>query len=235
MITQYLKEFFRPVRLLMIIRHFKQLRYYKKNNLKLGVYSTITNTKIGNHIRIGYNCNIKNSSLECHTYCNGNTNIRNAIIGKYTCIGSNVNICIAEHPTNLVSVHPAFYSNDKAFETFSDNNYFEEYEKIFIGNDVWIGSKSTIMNGVNIGDGAIIAYGAVVTKDVLPYSIVGGIPAKHLKFRFGEETINKLLEIKWWELNESFLRKHFKLFHNPDEFIKFYNLNQAHIESFRNI
>jgi acetyltransferase-like isoleucine patch superfamily enzyme len=160
--------------------------------------------------------------------------IKNSTIGKFTSIGSNVNICIGGHPTNLVSTHPAFYSNNKAFNTYSDDVYFDEYTKSEIGNDVWIGSNSTVMNNITIGDGAIIAYGAVVTKNVLPYSIVGGIPAKHIKFRFDEEIIIRLLEIKWWELSEDFLKQHFKLFHNPVDFIDFYDKNKAYIESFRN-
>jgi len=68
-----------------------------------------------------------------------------------------------------------------------------------IGNDVWIGYKATIMPGINIGDGAIIAANATVVKDVEPYSVVGGNPARELKRRFDEETIEKLLEIKWWD------------------------------------
>jgi acetyltransferase-like isoleucine patch superfamily enzyme len=95
-----------------------------------------------------------------------------------------VTIGISPHPTYFVSTHPTFYANNKGFETFADKMYFDEEVKTTnIGNDVWIGSKCTIMPGVKIGDGAIVGYGALVTKDVPAYSIVGGIPAKLIKFR----------------------------------------------------
>ena len=233
MIISYLKEFLRPVRLLMLYRHFKQTHRYKNNKLHLGYYSTLINVILDKNIFIGSNCNIRNSRFDSHSYCNAYCNIQNTSIGKYTSIGSNVNICIGGHPTDLVTTHPAFYSNNKAFETYSDATYFDEYKKSKIGNDVWIGSNSTILNSVTVGDGAIIAYGAIVTKDVPPYSIVGGIPAKHIKYRFKEETIKRLLEIKWWELKDSFLKQHFKLFHNPDEFIKYYDNNIPYVEQFR--
>jgi hypothetical protein len=134
----------------------------------------------------------------------------------------------------MVSTHPAFYSNNKAFGTYADKLYYDELDSVRIGNDVWIGSNSTIMSNVNIGDGAIVAYGAVVTKDVMPYSIVGGVPARHLKFRFEEYIVERLLEIRWWELNDSFLKQHFKRFHNPLDFINFYDAEKEFIEKFRN-
>jgi lipopolysaccharide transport system ATP-binding protein len=78
---------------------------------------------------------------------------------------------------------------------------------IIVGNDVWIGAKSTIMSGIKIGDGAIIAAGALVTKDVEPYSVVGGNPAKHLKYRFEEQQIKNLLDIAWWDWEESKIKE----------------------------
>jgi hypothetical protein len=87
---------------------------------------------------------------------------------------------------------------------------------IIIGNDVWIGAKSTIMSGVKIGHGAIVAAGAVVTKDVQPYSVVGGNPAKHIKFRFDEKQIEKLLEISWWDWEESKIKEEAMLLWSAD-------------------
>jgi len=87
---------------------------------------------------------------------------------------------------------------------------------IKIGNDVWVGMNATIMSGVTIGDGAVIANGSIVSKDVKPYEIVGGNPAKHIKFRFDEEIINNLLEIAWWNLNNELLEKYIPLMLNSD-------------------
>src|SRR5690606_29947135 len=92
-----------------------------------------------------------------------------------------------------------------------------------IGNDVWIGEDAIIMGGVKIGDGAIIAARAVVTKDVPPYSIYGGVPAKLIKYRFDNYIIKKLLAIKWWDLEESWIRENYYLFHDAEKFISNFN------------
>lgn len=89
-----------------------------------------------------------------------------------------------------------------------------------IGNDVWIDMNAIVMRGVKIGDGAVIAAGAVVTKDVAPYSIVGGNPAKLIKYRFTEEVIGKLLEIKWWDWDEEKIRRNSAIFYDTENFVK---------------
>jgi acetyltransferase-like isoleucine patch superfamily enzyme len=204
-------------------------------HVSIGLYTNLINVNLENKTFVGSDCSIIDTKLGSHSYINSNTKILSADIGKYTSIGSNVMIGVGQHPTNLVTTHPAFYSNNKAFETYSDKMYYEEFDKCIIGNDVWIGSNSTILNGVKIGDGAIIALGAVVTKDVQPYSIVGGIPAKVLKFRFNENIIDRLLQIRWWEFEEDFLRTKYKLLHNPNEFIDYYENNIDQLESMRKL
>ena len=84
----------------------------------------------------------------------------------------------------------------------------EKKISIEIGNDVWIGSRATILEGVNIGDGVVVAAGAVVTKDVPPYAIVGGVPARIIRYRFDEETIQNLLKMKWWEKDQEWIQNH---------------------------
>lgn len=122
------------------------------------------------------------------------------VIGKFCMIASDVTFIMngANHLTDAISTYPfAIFGN--GWENAMEGKTYPSKGDTIIGNDVWIGHKVTIMPGVNIGDGAIIATGAVVTKDVAPYSIVGGNPAKELKKRFPEEEINQLLEIKWWD------------------------------------
>ena len=133
---------------------------------------------------------------------------------------------IGKHPTDLASTHPAFYSTGKAFKTFADRNYFEEYENISIGHDVWIGSRTIIMGGVKIGNGAIVAAGAVVTKDVEPYSIVGGIPARHIKYRIQKDKIDLLEKTEWWNQNENWFRENFKLFHDVESLIQYFEKSE---------
>jgi len=134
------------------------------------------------------------------TYIN-NAKIHNATIGKFCSIANGVNIGIGIHPTNeFISTHPAFFSknNSGALVSFTNENLYTEFKHITIGNDVWIGLNAILLDGIKIGDGAIIAAGAVVTKDVEPYSIVGGIPAKHIKYRFTKERRETLLSFQWW-------------------------------------
>jgi acetyltransferase-like isoleucine patch superfamily enzyme len=159
---------------------------------------------------------VVNSFLGFGTYVSSYSKLFNCKIGRYCSIGQKVQVVFGNHPTKkMVSTHPAFYSmvTPTGF-TFADNNRFKEYtyidedEKYFaeIGNDVWIGYSALIMSGVHIGDGAIIAAGAVVTKDIPPYAIVGGVPAKVIKYRFDEEDRTYLLKLKWWNKDKDWIK-----------------------------
>jgi len=141
-------------------------------------------------------------------------------IGSF-CNISALNVIIAggNHPLSTVSTH-AFFFHDKY--GFAKNTSIDEYaknEKIHIGNDVWIGSNVSILPGVQIGDGAVIAAGAVVTKNVAPYAIVGGVPAKLIRYRFNLEIRHSLLEIKWWNWTDAKIQKHVPLMWSPTDLI----------------
>ena len=124
-------------------------------------------------------------------------------IGKFCSIAPNVNIGPIEHPLKYSSTYPM-----STFGFLPE----QEYLPVKIGNDVWIGINAVILKGVTIGDGAVIASGAVVTKDVLPYTIVGGVPAKIIRFRFSEEIISELLRIKWWNWNTEKIKRNKNFF-----------------------
>ena len=122
------------------------------------------------------------------------------IIGKFCMIASDVTFIMngANHLTDAISTYP-FAIFGHGWQHAMEGKTYPSKGDTIVGNDVWIGHKVTIMPGVQIGDGAIIATRSVVTKDVAPYSVVGGNPSKELKKRFSEEQIVKLLDIKWWD------------------------------------
>jgi acetyltransferase-like isoleucine patch superfamily enzyme len=139
--------------------------------------------------------------------------IYHAEIGNYSEIARNVRIGIGQHPTNLLSINSIFYRKKEAIrKDWVRPINFQEYKKTIIGNDVWIGADVVIMGGITIGDGAIVATRSVVTKDVPPYAIVAGVPAKVVKYRFDEEKIATLLKIKWWNLPDELIEEKIEAF-----------------------
>ncbi len=194
------------------------LRKNKSKNLMLGVENTFSNVEFGNYNYIGNDNNLSNVSIGDYSYINSSSKIQRADIGKFTCIGTNVTIGLGIHPTNLVSTHPTFYTNKKPYY-FSDDHLVEEYKPVVIGNDVWIGNNCLILDGVELGDGAVIASGCVVTKDVMPYTIVGGVPAKLIKNRFTEEQKDRLQQIKWWDWSIHRIKENKLLFRNLEAFL----------------
>lgn len=198
------------------------------NSCKFGKNVTIdSNVEFEGMNKVATGTVFLNSSLGYASYVSDHSFIKNTIVGRYTCIANEVMTVAGNHPIHSVSVHPAFYSKEQKLSyvnqtKFADFNYIIPEKKIsvIIGNDVWIGARATILEGVKIGDGAVVASGAVITKDVPPYAIVGGIPGKIIKYRFSKETIQKLLRIKWWDKEKAWIRQHADEFDNVNKFIE---------------
>lgn len=225
-ISKILSIIARPHLAILHYKRYKLLKRFRTNNLKVGFDVSVVNSKVGDNIFLGNQVKLYETNIGSNSYVNTNTKIIYTDIGKFCSIGSDVEIGMGIHPTDLVSSHPAFYSNNKAFETFADKVHFKEYDRIVIENDVWIGTKVIIMGGVKIGTGAIVAAGAVVTKDVKPYEIVGGVPAKHIKFRIPELEIEEILKSKWWDKPTDWLRRNHLLFLDRNKFLYYFSSNQ---------
>jgi acetyltransferase-like isoleucine patch superfamily enzyme len=131
-------------------------------------------------------------------------------VGKYCSIGRDCNFFLhANHRSDWITTSSQLWGpvTNEIAKLHMEMGHPSCKGDITIGNDVWIGAKSTIMSGVKIGHGAVVAAGALVTKDVEPYSVVGGNPAKHLKYRFEEQQIKDLLDIAWWDWEESKIKE----------------------------
>ncbi len=125
-------------------------------------------------------------------------------IGSFCSIAANVKVYLGgNHRVDWITTYPFGHINQGLFNKFDGKGHPKTNGDVIIGNDVWIGSDVTIMSGVRIGDGAVLANNSHVVKDVEPYSIVGGNPAKLIKYRFDKDVIEKLLEIKWWDLSDN--------------------------------
>ena len=171
------------------------------------------NTIIHRNVHILENCIVNNSIIHSYSYLGKNCLIQNATIGKFCSIANDVSIGLGNHPLDYFSTSPLFYRRQNTFKInlIEKDLQFEEYLPISIGNDVWIGSRSIILNGISIGNGSVIAANSVVTKDVAPYSVMGGVPARLIKYRFSDKKIYELTNGKWWDMDLSKIKSHFKL------------------------
>lgn len=188
----------------------------KASNVKFRLLSRIgdDSTFEGNN-RVG-KYSFFSGNMGLYSYIGDNVMLMGVTIGRYTSISSNVRIINGRHPIKapFVSSSPVFYSIRTPLGcSFVQKQLFEEYAyvdkenriQVIIGNDCWIGYGVSIIGGVTIGDGAVVLANATVTKDVPPYAIVGGIPAKVLGYRYDENTISHLNKMQWWGKDEDWI------------------------------
>lgn len=199
---------------IFILRHLMKM---KSKKFESSFLSFVKNSSFAGNNRINGRSIVVDSKFGKFTYCNG-SQIVNAEIGSFCSIAQNALIGgLGRHPTDRISTHPAFYSNKNQCgeHFFHDEDYFET-NLTRVGNDVWIGANSIILDGVIIGNGVIVAAGAIVTKDVPDYAIVGGVPAKVIRFRFNDNDIKKLVNLQWWNLPEKDIRQNARNFSIDD-------------------
>lgn len=175
---------------------------FASKDCTFGEFSRITNGSI-----------LKKSHLGRFSYTSM-ARVYNTTIGSFCSIGPETQAGgFGRHPTHFLSTHPAFYSNMRQVGvTFSEKQLIDEIQPVQVGNDVWIGARVTVLDGVRIGHGCIVAAGAVVTKDIPDYSIVGGVPARLIRKRFSDDVIRELSALSWWDLPVETLREAAPLF-----------------------
>ena len=181
-----------------------------KESCVIGDDSIIKKSLLGSQVKIQRNSMIQYSEIQNYSYGGMRFTAIHCKVGKYCSISWNVSIGGANHDYLKLTTHSMLY--DKQFGMVEEPFYNRFNDDCVIGNDVWVGAGAQILRGVVVGDGAVIAAGAVVTKDVPPYAIVGGVPAKIIKYRFDDWTIKQLLDIKWWDFNPQTIKNHIDLF-----------------------
>lgn len=181
-------------------------KYGKQDNLARYFVEKYQGTEVGKYT-YGYSSIVSNKVVSS--------------IGAYSSIAAGVKVVINGHRYDFVSSSPilthknfSFLEQDRSLELLTNAEH-----SINIGNDVWIGENVILFEGVTIGDGAVIAAGSIVLKNIPPYAIVGGVPAKVIKYRFSSEIIAGLLEIEWWNWEEEKIKNNLSLFYEPQKLI----------------
>jgi acetyltransferase-like isoleucine patch superfamily enzyme len=189
-------------------------------NRRVSLLSLIDNiSKIHSKSRLGKKTKLYVSEIGAYSYISSRSEITHAKIGKFCSIGRDCLVGLPIHSINNISTSPLFTSKNNALRLkWVQQNSFKEFKTVTIGNDVWVGSRVIIQGGVTIGDGSVIGAGALVTKDIPPYSIAVGIPAKVIKYRFEVNIIQELLKIKWWDKKEVELKEYLHIFNKSLKF-----------------
>ena len=170
---------------------------------------SITDSQFGGYVEIGKGSRIAYSQFGDYSYCDRYADIANATIGKFSNIASFVRIGPTDHPMQRASLHHFLYrSADYWDDTQADPDFFahRRSRRAVIGHDTWIGHNAIIRPEVTVGHGAVVAAGAVVTRDVAPYMIVAGVPAQPLRARFDATIADRLMALAWWDWPHATLR-----------------------------
>ena len=193
-----------------------RMRY---SHITIEYMAEVIATEFGKYNTVRKYSRLRNTSLGDYTYVGRDSQVYEARIGKFTRIGPRVTIGPGEHPTDRISIHPMFYSTKgQSNPIVVKNDSFEEMPITHIGHDVWIAQGAILRSGVHIGNGAVIAAGAVVVSDIPPYAIAGGVPAKVIRYRFDEAQRSSLERMEWWNWDEQTLRDRCHEMNNVDAF-----------------
>jgi len=202
----------------MMIRYIKGFFKNICNNAVSPLALVDSQSVINKQARIYRGAKVVNSTIGRFTYVGVGSWIIGTEIGSFCSIAQDVYIGLPGHTLDFISTSPIFTekSNGTGFTWVNDNKLAYKNKRTVIGSDVWIGSGAKIISGNSVGHGAVIAAGAVVTKDVPPYAIVGGVPARIIRFRFDDRIVDRLLQTKWWTLPVDTLKEKIEFFRTAD-------------------
>lgn len=189
--------------------------------------ATVTNTRLGRWTEVGEGCSLNEVDFGDYSYIVDGGQAIYATIGKFANIAAATRINPGNHPTWRVTQHHFMYRASNYFDDADDEADFFQWRRdhrVTIGHDVWIGHGAIIMPGITVGDGAVIGTSAVVTKDVAPYTIVAGVPARQLRHRFDPAIAERIRALAWWDWDHATLRARLADFRalSPEAFLERY-------------
>lgn len=215
----------------------KRLLLLLKTKLKsvflqsLSFSSRIEYSNVSKKAKVWGHCKLFYSTIGDFSYVGRNTRIVHADIGKFCSIAGGVIVGMGTHTIDKISTSPIFTEKDNSTKhSWVDTSIVNPYKRVKVGNDVWIGERAIVMGGVTIEDGAVIGAGAIVTKNVPPYAVVAGVPAKLLYYRFPQDQIKLLLRHPWWEIPEQELKEHIQIFQTSKNVEKMIN-DLCHVQN----
>lgn len=185
----------------------------------VSIFAILQDTEVDKTAAISFGVKFYRSKLGKYSYINRGCFITDTEIGNYCSIAMGCQIGGTSHPLDWVSTSPVFHKWENIMKKNFSRHEFMIFQKTKIGNDVWIGTNTLIKAGVTIADGAVIGMGSIVTKDIGPYEIWVGNPAKMIKKRFNDETIEKLLKLQWWNWDDDLIKQSAQYFNNVNKFL----------------
>ncbi len=187
---------------------------------KISFTAIVFNSNVDKKAAVSGRTRLYDSEIQKYSYLGRNNLVINTQIGKFCSIADDCKIGCASHTIDWVSTSPVFSKGKNILKKNFSNFEYVTNKRTIIGNDVWIGNNVLIKDGIKIGNGAIIGMGSIVTKDVEPYSIVAGVPAKIIRYRFEKNIIDELLNLEWWNLSEDKIDIVSKNVKNVNNFIR---------------
>lgn len=183
-------------------------------NPAVSVFTKIDNQSVvSRKAKVYGKTQVTNSTIGDYSYVGRNSRVIHADVGKFCSISGTVRLGMGTHTLDKLSTSPIFTERHNSTKhQWTDRQMVNPFKRVTVGNDVWIGTGVMVMGGVTIGDGAVIGAGAIVTKDVPPYAVVAGVPAKIIRYRFTDEQIHTLEEVKWWNKTDEELINNISLF-----------------------